>query len=252
MLKPKFAARTDRPLLERHVNMSNVLARSAQGLKLSEKRVIALGLAKTDSIPAKDLALASREGWAVRLTAHEYAETYDIDPNTAYEQLMQAGDDLLKRQVRRLVETPKGLKEIKSNWCTGVTYHHGEGWVEVRYSFEIAPHLLGLRAQFTTYKLKQASALRSIYAWRLFECLQSWKGTGRWVVSVPDFCESMEAQPSHRANFGMLRRSIIEPAIKELTEKDGMEIVLNLEKSGRKVTGLSFTFQQNPQQVLPL
>lgn len=246
----QFPTRTDKPLLERHVSMSNVLARSAQGLKLSEKRVVALGLAKTDSMPAKDLIVASREGWKVKLTAQEYAETYEVDLTTAYEQLIQAGDVLMTRQVRRLVETRKGLTEVKSNWCTGVTYHDGEGWVEVRYSFEIAPYLLGLRAQFTTYKLKQASALRSIYAWRLFECLQSWKSTGRWAVAIDDFCDSMEAQPSHRANFGMLRRSIIEPALKELREKNKMDITCVQEKAGRKVTGLTFTFGESPQQKL--
>ena len=65
--------RTDKPLPERYVSMSNEVARGAQGLTLVEKRIIALGMAKTDSVPAKDLILASREGWKIRFTAAEYA-----------------------------------------------------------------------------------------------------------------------------------------------------------------------------------
>ena len=124
--------------------------------------------------------------------------------------------------------------------------------MEIRFSFEVAPHLLGLRSKFTSYKLKQASALRSVYAWRLFECLQSWKSKGRWVVDVEDFNNIMEAPESLKKDFAQLRRRVLEPAIKELREKDNMEISLDLVKAGRKVTGLCFTFRPNPQGALDL
>ena len=50
----------------------------------------------------------------------------------------------------------------------------------------------------------------------------------------------------------MMRRRVIEPALKELREKDNMEINLELVKAGRKVTDLCFTFQPNPQRKLDL
>lgn len=245
--------RTDKPLPERYVSMSNEVARGAQGLTLVEKRIIALGMAKTDSVPAKDLILASREGWKIRFTAAEYAESYEVSLDAAYQQMKAAGDHFLKRIVRRLETDHKGrIIEHKSNWLSGTTYHHGEGWVEVRFSYEVAPHLLGLRSKFTSYKLKQASALRSVYAWRLFECLQSWKGKGVWSPTVEEFAFAMEAPETCRKNFGQMRLRIIDPALKELREKNNLEINLELKKSGRKVTDLVFTFQQNPQRQLPL
>ena len=94
--------RTDIPLAERYVNMSNAVARSAQGLGLVEKRIIALGLAKTDSVPSADLVKASREGWKVRFSAAEYAESYDLSLDSAYEQMKEAGDQFLKKTIRRL------------------------------------------------------------------------------------------------------------------------------------------------------
>lgn len=235
--------RTKKPVPERFVSMSNLVARAAQGLTLIEKRVIALGMAKTDSVPAKDLVLASREGWRIKFSAAEYAEAYDVSLDAAYQQMKSAGEQFLKRTVRRFEKDSKGkILEHASNWLSGTTYHQHQGWVEIRFSYEVAPHLLGLRTQFISYKLKQAAALRSIYAWRLFECLQSWKAKGIWSPTVEAFANAMDAPASFRTNFGMLRRRVIEPAIKELRERNGMEIDLELKKYGRKVTDLVFKF----------
>ena len=243
--------RTDKALLERTVSMSNKVARAAQGLTLVEKRIIALGMAKTDSVPAKDLMLAGREGWKIRFSAAEYAESYDVSLDAAYQQMKAAGDHFLKRIVRRVELDHRGRQiEHKSNWLSGTTYHHGEGWVEIRFSHEVAPHLLGLRIKFTSYKLKQASALRSVYAWRLFECLQSWKQKGIWSPTIEEFNHAMETPESCLANFVMMRRRVLDPALKELTEKNNLIINLELKKSGRKVTDLVFKFNKNPQERL--
>lgn len=251
--KNHVAERTEKPLAERYVSMSNALARSAQGLKLSEKRVVAIALAKTDSVPARDAINAQfRNGWSVKVTAEEYADTYGVDADTAYSQLKAASKDLFKRYVRTMTQTPKGLKEVFTNWCGQCTYHHGEGWVEIAFTPQIAPHLLGLRSKFVTHKLQQVSALRSLYSWRLFDQLKSWGDKGVWAVDIDKFNHAMEVPKSFLVNFGMVRRNVIEPALKELREKDNMLIELELKKSGRKITGLVFKFKSNPQGQLEL
>lgn len=250
--KNNVAERTDKPIAERYVSMSNALARSAQGLTLSEKRVVAMALAKTDSVPARDAVNAQfKNGWTVKLTAEEYVDVYGIDARTAYDQLKMAADKLLGRQVKTMQQTPKGLKESKTNWCGQCTYHHGEGWVEIAFTPQIAPHLLGLRSKFVSYKLKQVGAIRSIYSWRLFECLQSWGDKGVWAPDIEKFNHAMEVPASFK-DFGQIKRRVIEPALKELREKDNMLIDLELKKAGRKVTGLVFKFKQNPQGSLDL
>lgn len=250
-IKP-VVERTEKPLAERYVSMSNALARSAQGLTLSEKRVVAIALAKTDSKSALDKARAQfREGWTVHLSAEEYAQEFGLSPDAAYLQLKAAADSLLKRQVRTLTQTVKGIKEVKTNWCGQCTYHHGEGWVEIAFTPQIAPHLLDLKSKFTSYKLQQVSALRSIYAWRLFECLQSWGDKGKWSPDMDEFLHAMDV-PESLTDFGQVRRRVIEPALKELRMKDNLEIELELKKAGRKVKGLVFTFRPNPQGSLPL
>lgn len=244
--------RTDLPIEERYVSMSNALARGAQGLNLSQKRIIALAMAKTDSLPAMDLVAGQSAGWRVRLLASEYAETFEVSPNTAYEQLKDSTHSLLKCLWRTISKGKKGPLITEGPWAILAQYSKGEGHVDVTFSPHVAPHLLALRSQFTTYKLKQAAALRSIYAWRLYECLQSWKTKGVWKVSIEEFQKVMDAPESCQKDFFNLRQRVIEPAVKELREKDSFLLEWEPVKAGRKVTGLVFKFRMDPQGRLDL
>lgn len=160
-----------------------------------------------------------RGAWLVRLSAADYAEAFDVTLDTAYNQLHDASENLFKRYIRTVRKTRKGIEEYKFRWVGGVRYHKGEGWVELDWWHEVVPHLFGLRAEFTGYKLKQAAALRSAYSWRLFEVLQSWGGTGRYQPSIEAFCKAMDAPDSCTKDFGRLRTRVIEPAVKELVQK---------------------------------
>lgn len=256
--KPKVSRRavkqrTDIAIPDRHVSMSNALTRGSHCLTLAEKRIVSMALALTDSVPAKDLMDAQRgAGWSVRIAATEYAETYDIDANTAYEQLQESARMLLKRQWKTTHEGPRGLVVREGNWVSLVEYSKGEGYVRVRFTPEVAPHLLALRSQFTSYKLKQTSALRSIYAWRLFECLQSWKTKGKWSPTIEEFQRAMDAPESCKKDFFNLRARIIEPAIHELRQKDNLILEWEPVKAGRKVIGLVFKFAPDPQGKLEM
>lgn len=235
----------DAPLGDLHVNTSNALTRAAQGLSLAEKRVVCACLAKLDSVKLDS------GRYKCKLTAAEFAETFDVSLDTAYEQLMDTGKKLMKRTARTVEQTPRGKKERIWVWVSGVVYHHGEGWVELGFSHEMTPHLVVLRGQFTSYQLKHASALRSVYSWRLLELLMQFKKTGLLRITVEDFSHAMEAPPSYRANFKELRQRVIEPAIKELTTKDNLVIEWKgTKRGGRKITGLEFTFEANPQMGL--
>ena len=115
---------------------------------------------------------------------------------------------------------------------------------------DLLRHLLGLKKQFTTYQLQQASALRSAYSWKLLELLMRFKDSGHAEYAIEDFCASMDATEKQRSDFNNIRRRMIEPAVKELQEKDGWLIQWHPIKAGRKVVGLRFDFMRNPQDRL--
>jgi plasmid replication initiation protein len=60
----------------------------------------------------------------------------------------------------------------------------------------------------------------------------------------------MDAKPAHRANFKALRQRVIEPAVEELTKKNGLLIDWQPVKAGRRVGSLTFEFARNPQGAL--
>lgn len=228
------------------VSMSNALTNAAQRLSLSEKRVMMFAVSKLDSFKADG---GTPDG-SVRLVAHEYAELFNVDANTAYEQLQACAESIITKQVSWFEPAKKGPKKIQINWLSKAEYHPGGGTVSLWFTSHIAPHLLLLKQQFTTYQLAQASALRSIYSWRLLELLSQYKSTGWRQISIDEFCHSMEATDKQRENFAAIRRKIIEPAVKELITKDGWLIDWEPIKVGRKVDALRFTFSRNPQQSL--
>lgn len=241
------------PSGERWVTMSNALTRAGHGLTLAEKRIVAAAVSKLDSRHA----LRPGEVLRTRITALEYAETFSVDLDTAYDQLQDAARQLYKRSItffepaHKRNGRPLQPTIVQMRWVGSVKYQKGEGWVELAWWPDVLRHLIGLKAQFTTYQLQQASALRSIYSWRLLELLTRFKSSGVAEYTIEDLKASMDAPPS-LSDFGQVKRRIIEPAVKELTEKDGWLIQWEPIKAGRKVKAVRFTFMRNPQGSLPL
>lgn len=243
----------NRPAGERYVSMSNALTRSGHGLTLAEKRIVAAAVSKLDSKrPPRP-----GESPVVRLSAAEYAETFDVDSTTAYQQLEAASKNLYNRSISFFDPAHKRqgkALEVKTvmRWVGQATYHQNEGWVELHFWHSVVPHLMGLSKNFTQYQLQQGSALRSVYSWRLLELLMRFKGTGWAQIDIDDFAVGMDATEKQRADFAKLRTKIIEPAVKELVEKDNWVIDWKTVKAGRKVVAVHFTFHKNPQEKLPL
>ena len=69
-------------------------------------------------------------------------------------------------------------------------------------------------------------------------------------MDLGDLQHAMDAPESYKKNFKDLRRWVIEPAVKELTEKDGWLIEWQPVKAGRKVAAVKFVFRRDPQGAL--
>ena len=80
---------------ERWVTMSNALTRAGHGLTLAEKRIVSMAVSILDSLRA----LKPGEVPRTRITAAEYAETFKVDLNTAYDQLQGAAKTLYNRSI---------------------------------------------------------------------------------------------------------------------------------------------------------
>lgn len=242
----KITISQETSLANRNVSMSNRIVTAAHSLNLSEKRLISTAIAKLDSMTKKAPTKP------IRIAALEFAECFGIDETTAYEQLKKGVDALYDRSIIRMTPTAYGLKREKIRWLQRALYHPGAGLVEINFSSEVAPYLMALEKRFTTYKLEQTRALRSIHSWRLFENLQRWESTGKWIVEIEEFHHAMESSESYRKNFAQLRKWVIEPAVRELRAVSGLDIAWSAHKTGRKVTRLLFLFEPKAQMSLNL
>jgi plasmid replication initiation protein len=226
--------------------MSHALTSAAQSLSLAEKRVMMFAVAKLDVFKVDGGVADGR----VKLTAQEYASLFGVDNDTAYNQLKSASDALFERSIQWFEKGANGGVSERVRWVSSAKYNKGAGSVTLRFTPEVRPHLVGLRLKFTTYKLAQASSLRSLYSWRLLELISQNKGLGFRQIDLEEFHHAMETPKGYKANFKDLRQRVIEPAIKELCTKDGWVIDWQPLKTGRKVTGLRFMFKRSVQGVL--
>jgi plasmid replication initiation protein len=236
---------------ENKISMTNVVARASHELRLGEKRLICSALSSLDSMSAKRLFDAHvNNGFNVRVNAQDYAKQFNLDESTAYTQMRESCDLLFERHIRFEEKAKKGVIVRKIRWVSEAKYAKGEGWVELFFTHQVAPHVLGLRSNFTTYKLKHAAGLDTTYAWKLYELLMSWRDTGRYSVSVEEFHRVMETPASFQKNFRDLRVNVIEPSIKSINARTDLIVQYTTVKGGRKVVGLEFRFMQNPEQKL--
>ena len=236
--------RQDRSLKKdtrQHVSMSNALTRAAHGLSLQEKRLLMLAISKLDSrLPA------TPQNMAVEINVTEFAREYGITSNTLYSEARAATEQLMNRYIR----FRQGKSETRMQWVGRATYKEGEGLIELVFWHELSPMLFELERQFTSYKLGRAGGLRSKYAWRLFELLMQFKTTGYLKITLDDFHHSMDTPKSMRSKFTNLTARVIEPAVKEIRLKDGLKVVWEPIKKGRKVMSLAFKFPVEPQHEL--
>lgn len=231
------------------VTMHNTLVRASHGLNLGEKRLVAMAVSKLSH------TAAVLPGKPIRISAQDFAEQFGIDARTAYEQLRDAQEQLFRRYITHIEHYgPNGSKVevVKMRWVTSILYKEGEGEIGLSFAPEIAQFLVQLRKHFTSYRLKQASALRSVYSWRLFENLKSHESIGEWRVEVDRFHKVMETPKSYQRNFNEVRRWVLDPAVAELAEKCALSVAVETERRGRKITHLRFTFEPIRQMALAL
>lgn len=239
---------------EKWITMHNALVRSGHGLSLSEKRLVMIGASKLDR--RKKLQVGDIP--VTRITAAEYAENANCSMQTAYESLQKSAKKLFERKVTyyEMASRRKGKPieptRVTMRWVGQAHYQKGEGWVELHWWPKIIPFLTGQKNQFTKYQLQQTCALRSIYSWRLLELLTRFESTGWAEYHIEDFAMAMDATELQRKDFSKIRTKIIEPAVRELTQKDGWIIEWKAVKAGRRVAAVRFEFRRDPQGSLPL
>ena len=229
------------------VTMANTLIRATHNLSVAERRVLMIGISKLEN---KEYT----ENPRVEVTAHEIAAHASITPEAAYQSAVSADKHLYARSIPLLHDLKTGeLKPGKTRWITTSYYPKGRGLIELEINLSLIPYLTQLKQNFTRYNHTRTGEFKSIYSFRLFDLLMQNKSRGELRIKTDELLEVLEAPESLRSNFANLRKRAIEPAIKEIRTKDGLDVKWEpLRKEGRKVVSLVFTFPTEQQKTLPI
>lgn len=223
------------------IKKDNALINAAYTLTLAEQRLILLSV-----------ALASEDADKLRSTsihAHEYAKRFNVSHRTAYQSLHDAKEQLFDRYFTYQQTTKSGaVKQVKSRWVQKVAYIKDEGTIEIMFADDVLPLLCELKNRFTAYNLEAIAELTSVHAIRLYELVIAWRSQGKTpVISTEDLRQKLGILPDEYKLMHNFKRRVLDNAIKQINDGSDIKVSYEQHKSGRAITGFSFTFAPKTQ-----
>ena len=202
----------------------NVLVNASYNLDLVEQRLILLAV-----VGARESGQGVNANDPLTIHADSYISHFNVARQTAYQALKDACRNLFERRFSYQESTKKGsLVEITSRWVSQIAYIDETASVQLIFTPAVVPMITALERHFTSYEIEQVSELSSAYAVRLYEILIAWRSTGKTpVFELADF-----------------RYKLGDTAIKQINLHTDITAKYEQHKSGRKITGFSFTFKQ--------
>ena len=215
------------------VTISHDLTRASYSLSLNEKRVLLKAVSLLDTYGGPDQM--------IEINAGDCADFYSMEKKKSYTYIASA--------VQKLWDRTLVLKDgTRMRWV--ITCKYESGVVFVKFHPDLSPHLLDLKTHYTRYMLTRAANFKLMYTWRLFELIMQFKRTGYLKIDLGEFKDTLEIPEYYSSDFSRIRVKVIEPAIKEIREKDGLKVTWKPIKKGRSVAALEFKFPVEPQHEL--
>lgn len=219
----------------------NALIDASYNLDLVEQRLILLAI-----VEARESGKGINANDPLTVHAESYINQFGVHRNTAYQALKDACKDLFARQFSYQEKSAKGnIINKMSRWVSEVGYIDNEAVVQLIFAPAIVPLITRLEKQFTKYELQQISNLNSAYAVRLYEILISWRSTGKTpIFSLEEFRKKIGVLENEYLRSDNFKKWIIELPIKQINEHTDITVKYEQHKTGRSISGFSFTFKQ--------
>jgi plasmid replication initiation protein len=227
---------------------SNELIRASYTLSLVEQRIILMSI-----VTARDITDITPDTLC-HVRASDYAQLYDVSPQTAYEALKEAAEVMFNRRVTIQVydELLKKKVPLAVRWLSGMNYLLHEGMVTVRFSKELIEHITEVYENFTRYKIENIAKLNSQYSIRLYELLVSWLSAGQTpLIELEDFRNQLGLGSMEYGRIQHFKERVLLPAIEQINENTDITISHKQHKAGRNIKGFSFTIKAKKKKTEP-
>lgn len=219
----------------------NALINASYNLDLVEQRLILLAI-----VEARESGKGINANDPLTVHAESYINQFGVHRNTAYQALKDACDDLFARQFSYQSLSEKGnIINHKSRWVSEVAYIDNEAVVRLIFAPAIVPLITRLEEQFTKYEIQQISNLTSAYAVRLYEILIAWRSTGKTpLITLYDFRQKIGVLDTEYKRMYDFKKYVLDIALKQVNEHTDITVKVEQHKTGRSITGFSFSFKQ--------
>ena len=219
----------------------NALINASYNLDLVEQRLILLAI-----MEARESGKGINANDPLTVHAESYINQFGVHRNTAYQALKDACDDLFARQFSYQSLSEKGnVINHKSRWVSEVAYIDNEAVVRLIFAPAIVPLITRLEEQFTKYEIQQISNLTSAYAVRLYEILIAWRSTGKTpLITIYDFRQKIGVLETEYKRMYDFKKYVLDIALKQVNEHTDINVKVEQHKTGRSITGFSFSFKQ--------
>ena len=231
------------------VTKDNKLISASYSLGIPEQRIIFLAIV---AARAQDKLIDARG--VLQIHASSYQEQFKVEKHTSYDALKSATrglfdayfeyDDIHK-------QTGKPVHHLV-NWVQKISYIDTAGMIELQFTDDVIPLITRLSEQYTEYDLKQVSELQSEYAIRLYELIMQWKSVGKTnKIATDDLRKKLGVKPEQYKEMHNFKARVLDHAKKQINEHTDITADYVQHKTGRVITGFTFTFKQKkaPEQI---
>ena len=225
-----------------YVCQANSLVGGKQALKLNSAKLIRAAIMQ--------IAKEDKELKPYIITISELAKLLNVTKSNIYRDIDSITDDILNNPVYVREETcnrgNKKVRWIKMPWVTRCEYHSDVG-IALKLNDELRPLLLNLQDHYTQYALDEILVMKSVYAIRLYELLQSKimsrvlpKAGTNIELSIETIKECFGCEGKSYNIFSNLRNRVIDIGVKEINKKTLFTVSYDYVKKGKTVIGLIF------------
>ena len=225
-----------------YVCQANSLVGGKQALNLNSAKLIRAAIMQ--------IAKEDKELKPYIITISELAKLLNVTKSNIYRDIDSITDDILNNPVYVREETcnrgNKKVRWIKMPWVTRCEYHSDVG-IALKLNDELRPLLLNLQDHYTQYALDEILVMKSVYAIRLYELLQSKimsrvlpKAGTNIELSIETIKECCGCEGKSYNIFSNLRNRVIDIGVKEINKKTLFTVSYDYVKKGKTVIGLIF------------
>ena len=180
------------------------------------------------------------------ITIKDLAELLDIPASNIYRDIEGITDDIISKPVYvREEKFGKTVGFIKIPWVTKCEYKADIG-IALKLNEELKPFLIDLKERYTQYTLQEILAMKSVYAIRIFELLQSKvmsktlpKDGIKIPISVQEIRECCDCEDKYPA-FGNFKDKVIDKAVKEINRVTLFRVDYSYIKKSRSIMAIEF------------